>query len=188
LKTDEGVEYKSAFPPSLNNPPTIDLAMIKMAELPPEETPEVAVITPEKPTPPVEVEVTPKPTPRQASPVTKVVAGDTIRISGFRSSTSTALDEGMKAQLDEFVRYLKENPRSIVRLAGHSDDRGTLAQNMSRSRSRADAVKAYLMAQGIPEGRIYADARGSVRPIADNRSESGRRRNRRVDIVIEARR
>ncbi len=74
---------------------------------------------------------------------------------------------------------------SRVRIEGHTDAQGSEATNQALSRQRADAVRQALIARGIPAGRVRAIGRGSAVPVADNRSETGRARNRRVEIYLE---
>ena len=72
-----------------------------------------------------------------------------------------------------------------LRVEGHTDAQGGDATNQALSRQRADAVRQALIARGIPASRIRAIGRGSAVPLADNRNESGRARNRRVEIYLE---
>lgn len=67
---------------------------------------------------------------------------------------------------------------------GHTDNNGSDAVNVPLSKKRADAVKAYLMKKGLKEARVEAEGFGSSRPIADNGTEEGRSKNRRVEIVL----
>ncbi len=72
-----------------------------------------------------------------------------------------------------------------LRVEGHTDAQGSEATNQALSRQRADAVRQALIARGVPASRVRAVGRGSTVPVADNRSESGRARNRRVEIYLE---
>jgi len=67
---------------------------------------------------------------------------------------------------------------------GHTDNNGTDALNMPLSEKRAAAVKQYLVSKGLPANRIEAKGFGASKPIADNRSDAGRSKNRRVEIVL----
>ena len=72
-----------------------------------------------------------------------------------------------------------------MQIAGHTDDIGSAAANMRLSERRAAAVEAYLAAQGIGGGRISSTGYGEARPIADNSTESGRGRNRRIEFSVD---
>lgn len=67
---------------------------------------------------------------------------------------------------------------------GHTDNSGSDAVNIPLSEKRADAVKAYLQKKGLADNRMEAKGFGSTEPIADNSSEIGKSKNRRVEIVL----
>jgi outer membrane protein OmpA-like peptidoglycan-associated protein len=67
---------------------------------------------------------------------------------------------------------------------GHTDNSGSDAVNLPLSEKRADAVKAYLLKKGLTSNRVEAKGFGSTKPIADNNSEAGKSKNRRVEIVL----
>lgn len=102
----------------------------------------------------------------------------------FRTNTSFALSSSMKDHLDAVAEYLKANPGAIVRIVGHSDNLGSLAENQQRSEQRAQAVVNYLQQQGIPYGKLRPRGDGSRYPVGDNRTAAGRLKNRRVEIVV----
>lgn len=72
-----------------------------------------------------------------------------------------------------------------VRIEGHTDSQGTDEANLALSRQRAEAVRQGLIAQGIAGARIRVVGRGESVPVADNGSEAGRARNRRVEMYLE---
>jgi outer membrane protein OmpA-like peptidoglycan-associated protein len=74
---------------------------------------------------------------------------------------------------------------SRVRVEGHTDGQGSDAANQSLSRQRADAVRQALIGHGIASGKVRAVGRGGSVPVADNASDAGRARNRRVEIYLE---
>lgn len=86
--------------------------------------------------------------------------------------------------LDRFARTLVENPKSTVRIVGHTDSSGSDAINDPLSVNRATSVRNYLGAHGVASHRIAVDGRGSSEPIATNTTDAGRARNRRVDIFV----
>jgi outer membrane protein OmpA-like peptidoglycan-associated protein len=71
-----------------------------------------------------------------------------------------------------------------IELAGHSDKVGTNAANMEISKSRVQAVRSYLESKGIAANRLKVVAYGSTKPLDNNDTEEGRRRNRRVEFKI----
>src|SRR5512137_675174 len=86
--------------------------------------------------------------------------------------------------LDKFAQSLNQNPASTVRIIGHTDSSGTDAINNPLSVNRAASTRDYLVAHGVNSQRIAIDGRGSQQPIADNGTEAGRARNRRVEIFV----
>ena len=79
---------------------------------------------------------------------------------------------------------LKENPELFVEMSGHTSMEGLPERNLDLSLRRAQAVKAYLVRRGIEDRRILTVGHGSDVPIADNNTEDGRRRNRRIEFRI----
>jgi outer membrane protein OmpA-like peptidoglycan-associated protein len=67
---------------------------------------------------------------------------------------------------------------------GHTDNAGSDMINLPLSEQRANAVKAYLLKKGLSENRVEAKGFGSSKPVADNSTESGKSKNRRVEIVL----
>jgi outer membrane protein OmpA-like peptidoglycan-associated protein len=74
-----------------------------------------------------------------------------------------------------------------VRIVGHTDSTGSDAINNPLSVNRAQSARDYLVARGVNSSRISIDGRGSREPVADNGTESGRARNRRIDIFLAER-
>ena len=92
-------------------------------------------------------------------------------------------------KLDVFSANLKGVAFEEVIVVGHTDSVASAAYNQRLSLARAESVKAYLVSQGVASQRIRAQGRGKSQPIADNSTEEGRAKNRRVEIqVTEARR
>jgi OmpA-OmpF porin, OOP family len=68
-------------------------------------------------------------------------------------------------------------------VAGHTDNVGTQAANLTLSRERAQSVIAWLTGHGVDGARLVPAGFGDARPVADNKDADGRQKNRRVDLV-----
>ena len=79
---------------------------------------------------------------------------------------------------------LREYNQTMIEVVGHTDNIGSDAYNLQLSKQRADAVAAYLQAQGVQSVRIQTLGAGKAYPIADNGTEAGRAQNRRVEIRL----
>jgi outer membrane protein OmpA-like peptidoglycan-associated protein len=88
-----------------------------------------------------------------------------------------------QATVAEIVKMLKAAPAMKVAIEGHTDNVGQAAANKALSEARARSVMAAIVAGGIDAGRLTAAGFGQERPIADNRGEEGRAKNRRVELV-----
>jgi OOP family OmpA-OmpF porin len=81
------------------------------------------------------------------------------------------------------AQMLKANPELNLTIAGHTDSSGTWAHNKTLSENRAKAVLQALVAQGIAAGRLASVGYGQDKPIADNSTEAGKAKNRRVELI-----
>ena len=89
--------------------------------------------------------------------------------------------------LDQFAQGLNQQPSMEVRIVGHTDNTGSDAIDNPLSVNRAQSARDYLVSRGVAASRISIDGRGSREPIADNSTEAGRARNRRIDIFLAER-
>jgi len=96
---------------------------------------------------------------------------------------SASIAPASEAALAEIARLMLELPEHRVRVSGHTDSRGRAEVNLALSRERAAAVAADLAARGVDRARVIAQGYGATQPIADNQTETGRARNRRIEIV-----
>ena len=89
-------------------------------------------------------------------------------------------------ELDVLAEFLKSKPNIVIMIEGHTDNVGSNSLNDRLSEKRALSVKKYLMSRGIPDRRLKIKGYGERRPIASNKTDFGRRLNRRTEIVIIA--
>ena len=85
--------------------------------------------------------------------------------------------------IEQIVKLLQDNSDLKVRIDGHTDNTGTPARNKTLSTQRAQAVMDVLVKEGIGAKRLSAKGWGQEKPLADNGTEEGRAKNRRVEIV-----
>jgi len=87
--------------------------------------------------------------------------------------------------LDDLAEVLRDNPEvELVRIEGHTDDRGAKSYNRDLSERRANSVREYLIDRGVAPDRLAAEGFGESQPIAPNETPEGRRKNRRVEFDI----
>ena len=89
--------------------------------------------------------------------------------------------------LERFAQTLQDNPAATVSIVGHTDSTGGANVNDPLSVDRAARTRDYLAQRGISPNRVMIDGRGEREPIASNDSDSGRARNRRVEIYVSER-
>jgi outer membrane protein OmpA-like peptidoglycan-associated protein len=105
--------------------------------------------------------------------------GDTLFATG-----KSELKSGATVNLDRLTAFMNEYPNRTASIEGYTDSMGSDEMNQSLSQRRADAVKSYLVGQGVKSERLRSSGRGESSPVADNESASGRQQNRRVEVVI----
>lgn len=86
--------------------------------------------------------------------------------------------------LDSVSLVLKEYEKTIIEVAGHTDNTGTDAYNQSLSQRRAGTVAQYLTSKGVMGQRIITVGGGEVHPVANNATPEGRQANRRVELTL----
>ena len=100
---------------------------------------------------------------------------------------SSSLSEDEFPSLGVLADYLKANPKQMVTLVGHTDAEGSLAGNIALSRKRATSVVDRLVTTyGVDPEQIGADGVGFLSPRASNNDDAGRRKNRRVEVILTA--
>ena len=101
----------------------------------------------------------------------------------FDFDQSTLKPQG-KAALDQLLGQLKGMDLEVIVTVGHTDAVGSDAYNQKLSQRRAEAVKAYLVTQGVETNRVYTEGKGETQPVADNTTAAGRAKNRRVTVEV----
>ncbi len=101
----------------------------------------------------------------------------------FETDKANFTKESFK-ELDNLYTVLIENPKMEIEIAGHTDNVGEEDYNLELSYQRANSVMKYLIEKGIDKSRLAAKGYGEVQPIEDNKTEAGRKKNRRTEIRI----
>lgn len=115
---------------------------------------------------------------------TVTVASSAVSLATMQELVHFAYDKSdltadSRAALDAKVKVFQANPAMRILIVGHTDDRGTGAYNLALGTRRAEAVRDYLVAQGVATSRIELDTRGETQPIASGSSEDAMAQNRR---------
>jgi OmpA-OmpF porin, OOP family len=100
----------------------------------------------------------------------------------FDTGKATILPDSADT-LKQIAALLEQNAGLKLRVEGHTDNQGNPADNQALSEKRAQAVVAWLAANGVPPRRLTAKGFGQTQPVADNASEPGRAKNRRVELT-----
>jgi len=107
-----------------------------------------------------------------------------IRFPDIRFETAQKkLGRAYQRQLQELVQILQDQPQIEVDIVGHTDSKGSAEYNQTLSVQRAQKVADFLKSKGIAEARIKVSGEGELQPIADNETERGRQKNRRVAVT-----
>lgn len=105
------------------------------------------------------------------------------RIVEFESGSAILTPTGQKI-LDEMALALNKVGNKSVRIIGHTDSQGNATTNLGLSLQRANAVREYLVNKGVNRSLLSTNGLGSTQPIAENNTEEGRRRNRRIEFEV----
>ena len=97
---------------------------------------------------------------------------------------STDITEATKPVLDRAIKVLEDYPDIRIEIVGHTDNEGTPDYNEKLSKDRAEAVKGYLVEQGIDADRIETRGAGETEPLASNETKEGRAQNRRTEFKV----
>lgn len=89
-----------------------------------------------------------------------------------------------QVELDNVVALMKDNPTLRIQINGHTDNVGKQADNITLSNNRAKSVVEYITSKGIDARRLSYQGFGDKQPLADNKSEDGRSKNRRTELKV----
>lgn len=107
-----------------------------------------------------------------------------IAVYGIHFDTGKAtIQPDSEATLGEIAKLMHDHPDLKLRVEGHTDNQGNAAANQTLSEKRAQAVVAWLVAHDVGASRLLAKGMGQTMPVADNSTEEGRAKNRRVELV-----
>jgi len=95
-----------------------------------------------------------------------------------------SLKPGAREKLAKISGIVLAHPGLRITVEGHTDSVGGDDYNMKLSENRANAVRGYLVSQGLNSENVTAQGFGKTRPVADNKTASGRQQNRRVELVV----
>jgi OOP family OmpA-OmpF porin len=117
-----------------------------------------------------------------ASPDSGSIKVDLDRVQFERGSSK--LTQKSRMQLGDLAAILRAYPKATITVAGHTDNVGSEAANLTLSRARAESVAKALTNADVEADRIRAEGYGSQQPVADNATAGGRSQNRRVTIEV----
>lgn len=120
-----------------------------------------------------------EPEPAQSEVITLSDAGDVLFAFDKSDLTPAA-----RSQLDALMAKLQNADVVSIKVVGHTDSKGSDAYNQALSERRASSVAAYLLSQGLAPNKLTSEGKGESEPVADNATEEGRAKNRRVELHI----
>lgn len=101
----------------------------------------------------------------------------------FVHAKADLMPESLPA-LDRLAMLLKQNPQIQIELSVHTDNQGTVLGQMAVTQVRAQALRTYLLEQGVQDNQLSSVGYGATRPVAPNTGEAGRAQNRRVQLTV----
>jgi len=148
----------------------------------PEPAPAPAYVAPPAPAP--AYVAPPAPAPAYVAPPAPAPLPKKMVLEGvnFDFDKSTLRQEDI-AIIDRNAADLDKWGNVNIEVAGHTDSRGSDEYNINLSQRRADAVRNYLISKGIAADRLTAKGYGESQPVADNATDEGRFKNRRVELI-----
>ena len=117
--------------------------------------------------------------------LTPILSGSRVALNNiFFETNSFVLEDKSKIELNKLISFIQLNPKLKIELAGYTDNVGSAEANMKLSNNRAKAVYDYLLAHSVKAAGIVYKGYGASNPVADNATEEGRQKNRRLEIKI----
>ncbi|WP_299254691.1 OmpA family protein [uncultured Cytophaga sp.] len=117
--------------------------------------------------------------------LTPIKAGSRVTLNNiFFATNSYELEEKSLVELNKLINFININPKQPIELSGYTDNIGSTESNMKLSMMRAKAVYDYLISKGVKSTFISYKGYGATNPVADNTSEEGRQKNRRLEIKV----
>lgn len=114
--------------------------------------------------------------------------GDVMKITMTSQTAfdtgSAEIKPGFRTTMDRLADVVVRYQKTAITVVGHTDAEGSAANNRELSERRAQAVVDYLGTKNVNAARLTAIGRGETEPIADNKTEAGRRANRRVELLV----
>jgi outer membrane protein OmpA-like peptidoglycan-associated protein len=114
--------------------------------------------------------------------------GDVMKITMTSQTAfdtgSAEIKPGFRSTMDRLADVVVRYQKTVITVVGHTDAEGTSESNRDLSQRRAQAVVDYLESKNVISGRLTAVGRGETEPVADNKTEAGRRANRRVELLV----
>ncbi len=107
-----------------------------------------------------------------------------VKLNVAFASGKAVLDSNSNSEIENLANFMKKFSDTHVEIAGHTDNLGNAASNLTLSQKRADAVKIALVQAGVAATRITAKGYGSDQPLANNKTKAARDQNRRVTAEI----
>ncbi|MGL4767087.1 MAG: OmpA family protein [Formosimonas sp.] len=107
-----------------------------------------------------------------------------LQIINFASG-SASIPLANQAVLSQAAQRLKAQKDFSFEISGHADNKGTAQSNLALSDKRAQAVREFLVKQGVPATNVTAKGYGDASPVADNSTETGRLKNRRIEYKAQ---
>jgi outer membrane protein OmpA-like peptidoglycan-associated protein len=102
----------------------------------------------------------------------------------YFNTDSDSLLQGSKYELDRLIKIMNEHKGMVIEVSAHTDNVASKKYNIDLSSRRAQSVANYLIVQGVDKKRFLVKGYGESQPIADNKTEAGRQKNRRVEFTI----
>jgi OOP family OmpA-OmpF porin len=115
----------------------------------------------------------------------KIENGYTVYNFPENSAVNQDIEQSFKEFAEDLQVYLKKNPNDRIEIIGHTDDTGSKKGNIKFGKKRALFIQKKLLEAGIAEDQMLIISKGKDEPVASNKTEEGRKKNRRVVIQLK---